>query len=473
MKKIFAAIFAALLLLSLAACAGQGGETDAPSPVKEPAAAPQSVDGPTPENETETEPTPEPPAAKTPEKPVPLALYKTVEVMDEWDDEYMLPLSYCRSSQLTLTEDEAERYPELAKKLSEVAESSKNALKNDSENLSDYSRSLIEGGSLEFYPGYSNMDVMARRADSTAICILCDDSEFYSHINGRWIRGDAYDPQTGEKIRLTDVITDMDSVPAIVEEELGSHMWTANFLSDTAVADYFGSRSEDAIDWSLDYNGVTFYFSPGDIADRGFGRASAMVSFEKFPELFNEKYTAVPDAFFSAFPQGGSIFWDLDGDGNVEEIILSAFSDEAVYDNADEGSKVYSGFGVYTDSDAYYCDELFAFSFHPYFVKTADEDYYLYVFCEGLQSGDREIMLKVLSLKDGKINEVGDMFAFPCYRADEQTGDAVFLVPTDPGEFYMDVFEDGTEDHITEEEEYPATSAYKVGADGMPEIIKK
>ena len=73
-------------------------------------------------------------------------------------------------------------------------------------------------------------------------------------------------------------------------EELNSHQWSGDVYSETAIADYFTERVEDGISWTLDYNGVTFYFHPGDVSAESNGIQTATVAFAKHPELFVEKY---------------------------------------------------------------------------------------------------------------------------------------------------------------------------------------
>jgi len=184
------------------------------------------------------------------------------------------------------------------------------------------------------------------------------------------------------------VKTNMEPIPAAVLKELNNHLWAGEGYSETVVEDYFKNTPEDGISWTLDYNGVTFYFGDGDLTEPGNGRLSATVSFAEYPELFDEKYTNVPEAYMVELPLDHSFFTDLDGDGILEELNCSG-----VYNETD---RFYSQFGIYKDSaGSYHYEDLFAYGFNPYYVKTAAGNHYIYLFCEESESGNRQMMLVV------------------------------------------------------------------------------
>ena len=117
----------------------------------------------------------------------------------------------------------------------------------------------------------------------------------------------------------------MKPIPGIVLKELNSHIWAGDFYSETVVEDYFKDTPEDGISWTLDYNGVTFYFGDGDLTEPGNGRQVATVSFAEYPELLHEKYRNVPKAYMVRLPLDQSYFTDLDGDGTLEELNCTGF----------------------------------------------------------------------------------------------------------------------------------------------------
>ena len=298
----------------------------------------------------------------------------------------------------------------------------------------------------------STLDVQIRRADSVAFSILSDSFLVYGDINDRYLNGTTYDTATGEPLMLTDVIKDMGKIPAIVKKELTSHTWTGDFISETAVEDYFRDTLVDDIAWTLDYNGVTFYFGNWDIADIGRnGRLAATVSFAEYPELFNEKYMVVPDAYIVELPLKHPFYTDLDGDGKPEEL--------DVVPVLHESGLLYEAFDVYTDTDAQYYHAEFSADnahrtggYHPYYIKTADGNHYLYVFAEGSELASNDMELRVIDITGGEFREVGDMHIAPGYIP----VDCSYTL-TNPDNMMLENFE------LMEE-----TAAYRVGDDGMP-----
>lgn len=264
------------------------------------------------------------------------------------------------------------------------------------------------------------------------------------------MHGTNYDTQTGQELKLSDVVKDMGSIPALVAQELDNHMWAGDFSYEGVVDDYFRNTPEDGISWTLDYNGVTFYFADGDLTEPGNGRQTATVSFAEYPELFEEKYMTVPAAYMVDLPLDSSFFTDLDGDGDLEELNVTGYFD------SDMG--MYTKFGGYADADgSYHYEDCFADGFIPYYVKTADGNHYLYLFCEQCESSEPVpmMLLIVFDVYGGKLTRVGEMNAAPGYIP---TG--IYRIPTDPEQFFLDDFDAIAQDMM----------AYAVGPMGLPEL---
>lgn len=344
----------------------------------------------------------------------------------------------------------AEQYPEMVRVLSEIEGMQTRSMEDEVDNILSFAQEMLDVNSESFEIQVSTLDVQVRRADSVVVSLLSDsyaDYGFIRDFRGMW--GSNYDVQTGEQLLLSDVVFDMESLPEIVLKELNSHIWAGDFYSETVVEDYFRNTPEDGISWTLDYNGVTIYFGDGDLAEPGNGRQTATVSFAEYPELFVEKYMNVPEAYMVRLPLDHSYFTDLDGDGTLEELNCTGFYNEA--------DRFYTKFGIYTDLDGYYhYEELFAYDFQPYYVKTEDGNHYIYLFCEESEGGNRQMMLVVYNVNGGILTRVGDMNIAPAYIPSD-----IFVLPLDPNNMFLDNYDSLTQD----------AEVYMVGSDGMP--IKK
>ncbi|MBR2885295.1 MAG: DUF3298 domain-containing protein, partial [Clostridia bacterium] len=227
-----------------------------------------------------------------------------------------------------------------------------------------------------------------------------------------------YDTESGKLLALSDVVTDIEKLPAIVEKEVTSRIWQGESDIETAIPDYFKNTPEEDITWVLEYNGITFYFRPGAVAPTNFGIQTATVTFAEHPDLFNKKYTAVPNAYTVSLPLSVLFYTDLTGDGRSEELVVSG--------NYDPDDRFYYTLGVYSESSDYEVD-WFSYDLNPYYVKTADGDSFLYVFSEESETEDRQMILCVFSLKNGEIKQISETDTDMLYK-----GNNVFTVPTDP-----------------------------------------
>lgn len=176
---------------------------------------------------------------------------------------------------------------------------------------------------------------------------------------------------------------------------------------------------------------------------------AATISFAEYPELFNKKYMNVPEAYMVRLPLDYSFFTDLDNDGTLEELNCTGFFNET--------DRFYTQFGVYTDVNGYYeYEELFAYDYQPYYVKTEDGKHYIYLFCEENEIGNHvqgQMMLVVYNVNGGVLTRVGDMNMGPAYIPSD-----VFLLPLDPNHMLLDNYDSGAQDF----------EVYGVGKDGMP-----
>lgn len=386
----------------------------------------------------------EPPAEEKQTAEV-LSLQKSQQNHYEWEDDTLLVQS--EYSYVTLREAETENYPEMAETLSQLSVMQKRSMEDEFDNFCSMAREELSYGAVD--PYVSTLDVQVRRADSIVVSLLSDSYSDYGMIEEfRGMHGSNFDTETGKEILLSDVITDMDAIPAIVEQELNSHMWAGDFYSETAVADYFKDTPEDGISWTLDYNGVTFYFADGDLAEAGNGRQTATVSFVAHPELFNEKYMTVSEGYMVGLPLDHSFFADLDGDKDLEELNCTGYFDP------DMG--MYSSFGIYTDTDGHYnYEDLCADGFDPYYVKTADGKHYIYLFCKENEGAFSLGHLVVYDVTGGGLEKIGERNAAPFYLSEGEGYS--FILPTDPTVLWLDDPDYGNDGTV-----------FAVGKDGMP-----
>ena len=138
--------------------------------------------------------------------------------------------------------------------------------------------------------------------------------------------------------------------------------------------------------------------------------------------MFEEKYTAVPDAYTVNLPLDSVFFTDLTGDKRSDELV--------VFGNYDSDGRFYYTLGISTEKSDYEVD-WFAYNLHPYYVKTADGDSFICVLCDESEAEDRQMILCVFSLENGEIKQISETETDMLYK-----GNNTFTVPTSPDDFY-------------------------------------
>lgn len=366
---------------------------------------------------------------KTSEEITVLSLNKEYISHYEWYEDYPEMLVRSEYSTVVLDESFATEYPALAKTLSETSIMRKKSMEEEKDNFIVTATEEFLNDSEAFSTYVSTLDVQVRRSDGVAVSIVED----YNSETDRAFNCLNYDTESGKLLALSDVVTDIEKLPSIVEKEVTSRIFQGDSDVETAIPDYFKNTPEEDITWVLEYNGITFCFEPGAVAPTNFGIQTATVTFAEHPDLFNEKYTAVPDAYAVSLPLSSPFFTDLTCDGRSEELTVSG--------NYDYDDRFYYTLGINSENSNYEVD-WFAYDLNPYYVKTAGGNSFLYVFSEESEEEDRQMILCVFSLKNGEIKQVSEMDMGLLYR-----GNNVFALPTDPDNLLLSVY-DGSTDSV-------------------------
>ena len=347
----------------------------------------------------------------------------------EWYEDHPEMLVRSEYTDVTLDKSMEKKYPLLAKALTETSVMRKRSMEVEKDNfIVDAKEEFLNGGE-DFSTYVSTLDVQVRRADSVAVSIVED----YNSETDRAFNCLNYDTESGKLLALSDVVTDMAKLPAIVEKEVISRIFQGDSDVETAIPDYLKNTPEEDITWVLEYNGITFYFEPGAVAPTNFGIQTATVTFAEYPDLFKEKYTAVPDAYIVSLPLSSPFFTDITGDKRADEL--------TVLGNYDPDGRFYYTLGINSENSNYEVD-WFSYDLNPYYVKTADGDSFLYIFSEESETEDRQMILSVFSLIKGEIKQVSEMNIGILYK-----GNNVFALPTDPENLLLSVY-DGSTDSV-------------------------
>lgn len=329
-----------MLLLSISLCLqGCGAVEDVPQdeiPVQESVST--EVETPVPEATEEPEavtpdvqPTATPESTEAPVDSTPANDYLEVS-FDYYYDSYFDGTSLMYGHFNTINLQTAD-YPLLTKAVEEYNTLHVIELQSYLDSIKDSAISEYkEYGAEGFMGPYSwEGDMSLRRADSKVLSVLEECSDYSGGAHGySYFDCVNFNVQTGEEIALEDVVTDMDSLPKILERELTEKYPDTTFFTEPlsdALDDYINSDNplyQELLKftWTLDYDGVTFYFGSYDIASYSEGVQQVTVSYTEYPHILEEKYFKnIPSDYVLRLNDS----WltsdiDLDGDGVTDYI---------------------------------------------------------------------------------------------------------------------------------------------------------
>jgi len=398
--------------------------------------------------------------SRTDEAVLPLHLIKG-EQSDSYykDDDYSNKLVEMKYGVIALTEEDEEKYPELAQALKKLSEENKNTLLTDYENLKTQAeedlKAAKEGGYEVYTPYSTECSFYVNRADNRVLSLGKSGYDYWGGAHGTgYSTGCNYDARTGKELQIQDVVTDMDTFAGLVEAKVYESGLTRDDLfldEEETLKDYILKAAADhTLNWEITNEGVTVWFNPYEISYYAAGMPSGSVSFSGYPEVFSDYYAETARTYVYAIEGLDVSDIDFDGDGKADELSVWASADEyGTY----EALKV-SVNGVETSKD------IWAYSYDPYILHTADGKNYLYVIC-GSDNDYR--MLEVFDINGSSAVYVGEVNN--CGLRAQLLDSSSYLygeeLLTDPENFYL-------ESRMEVLSTYSASRKYHVGADGMP-----
>lgn len=323
MKKLLSALLALTMLL-LCACGATGASAPTPTPSETAA--------------VESDETAAPSVSA-------LRFYKATKTLtEERGGTTLCTVTY---PALSLDDEDAAAYPALASALASLnSDGAANSTAAYGQLLSaaadDYDRRAStdsaqtadaadsgESGTAAFETFYRYDDLTLPRADSRAVSILYSMTSFSGGVHGNYYYYSTnLDTATGRVLSVSDVVTNMAQLRALLETALRAKYPDAGFEQmEDALNAYFADPA--SLTWTLDYQGLSFFFSPGELSEFDDGKMSCSVRFDAYPGIFSEYYTAVPLSYAVPFTEWQCMDYDLNGDGTADDIHIDReYSDD-------------------------------------------------------------------------------------------------------------------------------------------------
>ena len=126
---------------------------------------------------------------------------------------------------------------------------------------------------------------------------------------------------TGEYLTLSDVFTDKEKLAEVLVAEIREAYPDTSFfdLEETVKQEV----EEERIEFLVGYTGVSFLFSPYEIASFADGLLTVSLPFNKYGDIISDSVKAVPDVMNMELTTYVPYFLDVDGDGEEDRLELS------------------------------------------------------------------------------------------------------------------------------------------------------
>ncbi len=276
-------------------------------------------------------------------------------------------------------------YPKLAKALRELSEKEESEFREEIKKFDrdafEYEESVRSSGGTGYYYHYAS-DLL-KRADEKCVSIVrvlngylggAHPDYYYETYN--------FDPSTGERIVLADVVANKEKLNEILEKKLLEDYPDVEFFGlkdslaeyDMTLEDSEDREDDDdgdhsyAYSFSLDPDGVSFYFSPYGISAYAYGDQVVKILYDEEPSLFTKDYSS----------KGGyvSFLTDYDNKYSIESIAekLKVEMDDYDVNNYFHTLDIYKGKQNLKLEDVYYYNQA------SFMVDNTDDKKFLYIF---------------------------------------------------------------------------------------------
>lgn len=338
------------------------------------------------------------------EKGVPNEIYLDVTFEEHWDsyyDDIFLMGGKYNSIDLQTTD-----YPALTKAVNTfnaeyIAQTQGYVDKIKENALSDYKESSQDNwmGPYEF-----ESEMILKRADDEVLAVEEYTYSYEGGIHGlSFYNAYNFDVQTGELIALEDVITDMGSLPDILETEIiGKYPDLEPWKEPLAdvFRDYISPVQEEyqpTFTWTLGYDGVTFYFSNYEIGSYAEGLQQITVCYSEYPQIFDDGYFKnVDDSYVMELDD----LWsgtdtDLNGDGITDYVSVTC--------NYDYEMDYIESYNVTVNGNTF-TQESYGYGYKSYLLKAEDRNY---IYVERMVENDYRL-ITVFEITPNSVEYMGE-----------------------------------------------------------------
>ena len=211
-------------------------------------------------------------------------------------DDYLIE----KWTRLDISDEAAKIYPKLSKAVIEYNNERHNNAQARYKKYREESKELSElSGELRQF--YDRNDIIVRRADSIVLSLLEMNADYTGGVHGMYgYFGVNFDSVTGKQLKISDVCTNAEVlvksiVTRLIEDSPQSPFSNAEEIIMEQVI-------KDTINFTIDPDGVSFYFNPYLIGSYAEGLYTAKLLFNEYPNLFKKKFQQIPKNYCQTLP---------------------------------------------------------------------------------------------------------------------------------------------------------------------------
>ena len=271
----------------------------------------------------------------------------------------------------------SDAYPNISKTLDEAAKADFDEAKAFYDEILNNYKTAVSAGDDPMGGWFYEVHPAIVRSDNRIVSIVKQEFSYAGGAHPDTVYySSVYDTQSGKLLSLSDVATDTDALKKLVISAIKENYPDTAFFDelDDAIGSFFAKDGE-LLDWSVDYDGMTFYFSPYDIAPYAEGLICVNIPYEGNESVFKKFIMEKPDAVALSLGNGMPVFMDVNEDGKAEKVEC------AFYENTNEEGECCGDFILSYDDENICSEQLYAYNCDFELIRSSEGKCYLYAEC--------------------------------------------------------------------------------------------
>lgn len=251
-------------------------------------------------------------------------------------------------------------FPELAAALEEMNNRTKGNMEESIKELESQAREMRANDSSSEL--FKEEELWVVRGDSEMLSILRRESSYEGGAHGQYIyTGITLDSKSGKEMELGEIVINPGELVELAAERLVEKYPDARFFEPPKEV-MLKELKEGYLSWVVGYDGLTFYFSPYELAPYVSGVLTVTILYDEKPELFASRIRQVPQAWAVRLAPG--MEYDLGYDKTLDTV--------EVWMDSEEVGDAYTGLFVSVNGQERSQKDLWFYQYTPYVVRSND-----------------------------------------------------------------------------------------------------